>query len=38
LLIRGVVESASNVVNLRAEKIETLSLSVATVPQSRDFR
>ncbi len=38
LLIRGVVESASNVVNLRAEKIETLSLSVATVPPSRDFR
>jgi error-prone DNA polymerase len=38
LLIRGVVESASNVINLRAEKIENLSLSVATVPQSRDFR
>jgi error-prone DNA polymerase len=38
LLIRGVVESASNVVNLRAEKIETLSLSVPTVPNSRDFR
>jgi error-prone DNA polymerase len=38
LLIRGVVESASNVINLRAEKIETLSLSIATVPQSRDFR
>jgi error-prone DNA polymerase len=38
LLIRGVVESASNVINLRAEKIETLSLAIATVPQSRDFR
>ncbi len=38
LLIRGVVESASNVINLRAEKIETLPLSVATVPGSRDFR
>ena len=38
LLIRGVVESASNVINLRAEKIETLSLSITTVPGSRDFR
>ncbi|MEY2471043.1 MAG: error-prone polymerase, partial [Actinomycetota bacterium] len=38
LLIKGVVESASNVINLRAEKIETLSLAIATVPQSRDFR
>ncbi|MBA2609193.1 MAG: error-prone DNA polymerase, partial [Actinobacteria bacterium] len=38
LLIRGVVESASNVINLRAEKIEALSLTVATVPASRDFR
>jgi error-prone DNA polymerase len=38
LLVRGVLESASNVINLRAEKIETLSLSIATVPQSRDFR
>jgi error-prone DNA polymerase len=38
LLIRGVVESASSVVNLRAEKIEALPLTVATVPQSRDFR
>jgi error-prone DNA polymerase len=38
LLIRGVVESASNVINLRAEKIEALSLAIATVPQSRDFR
>ncbi|HVV38606.1 MAG TPA: error-prone DNA polymerase [Acidimicrobiales bacterium] len=38
LLIRGVVESASNVINLRAEKIETLSLPIASVPQSRDFR
>ncbi len=38
LLIRGVVESASNVINLRAEKIEALSLALATVPPSRDFR
>jgi error-prone DNA polymerase len=38
LLIRGVVESASNVINLRAEKIETLSLSIGSVPASRDFR
>lgn len=38
LLIRGVVESASNVINLRAEKVEALSLALSTVPQSRDFR
>ncbi len=38
LLIRGVIENVSNVINLRAEKIEVLSLTVNTVPKSRDFR